>query len=614
MYGFTGKILVVDVGEKTFMVLEKDAAFYRKYTGGALLCAALFAGHTAGKAHLTPFSTENPLVFATGPMAGGKVCGATRVNLMSLAPESTGIYLSQAGGEFGPALKRAGFDALVVSGRSEQPVVVVIENESVSFKEATPWWGTDRISARSAMIDEFGEDFCLAVIGPAGENRAVQANIMFEPEHYAGRGGLGAVMGDKKIKAIAVRGNREAQFRDPQAVKSVNQAGGRALAQKIKKNPGSFMGVLRHLGTFGLLSMNQKSGNLPTRNFTAGSPKHPETLAWLSPQTAADAYVGRINPCRSCFVACKKGFKADPAYSSLAEYESVATLGPNLGLEDDFDAGLAACELCNRLGMDTISTGNMIAWLMQGFESGAITEKETGFAMGFGEGKKAIALITDMAYRKTDLGSLLADGIEAAIGHFGPHTRAFSRFVRGIGMPAHMPGKKPGIGFGYFHGPNPNDHMKAEHDWIASDPESLNALGVSVTSAPDALDSAKVDVYRATQFYYAAMDALSLCLFVFAPGNVYCIEEILQLVNAATGFELDFTSLMEIGERTVQLQRKLYLDFGGEDEPCASFGKDDAGSAVTRAEFEAARRHYYNIMGWDEQGRPLPETLSRLGL
>jgi aldehyde:ferredoxin oxidoreductase len=620
MYGFKGKILIVDLDRKNFKILEKAEPYFRKYMGGALLGAALYEELIDGYESVDPLGSGNPIIFATGPMAGANVCGATRVNILSMAPESTGIYLSQAGGEFGPALKRAGYDALVITGKSDIPVILDINNATVEFVEAGDLWGKDRIEARSQMLAGMGDDYCIASIGPAGENQVRYANIMFEPDHYAGRGGLGAVLGSKLVKAVAVRGDQEIQLKNSETVKAINSKGGSGFAESIKKNPRSFLGVLRHLGTYGLLDMNRKSGNLPTRNFNFGCPEDTTDLKHYNHATAKAEIVGRITPCKSCFVACKKSSKIYPDHSSLAEYESIAILGPNIGLEEDLETCLEACELCNRMGLDTISTGNMIAWLMNCFESGALDDDKMGYSIRFGDGQKVIALIKNIAFRENDLGRFLADGIDQAVNKLGSQTMPYSRFVNGVGMPAHMPRKKPGIGFGYLHGPNPNDHMKQEHDWIASDPGSLKSFNLSALSAPDALDAAKIDVVKATQIYYAAIDSLSLCMFIFGPGNIYSFNEIIGMVSAATGFEISFEELMDIGERTIQLQRKLYLQLGGKDSELLPFMAQaipegpSKRSMINKDDFDHARKHYYEIMGWDEKGWPKEETLDRLGI
>jgi len=358
-------------------------------------------------------------------------------------------------------------------------------------------------------------------IGPAGENMVRHANIIFEQDHYAGRGGLGAVLGSKHVKSVAVRGDKKIEFKNPGIIKEINTRARKDFSKSVKELPDSFMGILRRLGTFGLVEQNLSAGNLPTRNFFCGGPDGPEVPEILSRKYAEKEFVGKVNPCRHCYVACKKHHKSKPEYTSLAEYESVAILGSNIGLENDMEKCLEACELCNRLGLDTISTGNIIAWLMECYEKGVKFEKDFDYSISFGEGDKAIELINDIAFRKTELGNILANGIDNAVEAFGPETKNHHRFVKGVGMPAHMPRIKPGVGFAYFHGPNPNDHMKTEHDWIASDPDTLKAFGLETGSAAEALDNGKVEVSRITQIYFAAMDALSMCLFVFGPGNIY---------------------------------------------------------------------------------------------
>jgi aldehyde:ferredoxin oxidoreductase len=221
-----------------------------------------------------------------------------------------------------------------------------------------------------------------------------------------------------------------------------------------------------------------------------------------------ETVVGKRNPCRGCYLGCKKKSAADAEHSALAEYESMAILGPNLRIRD-LKPIMDANELCNRLGLDTISTGALISYLMDGFESGDLDEAQVGYSIRFGQAHKVVELIRMMAHRKGELGNLLADGMETCKAVLGAHTRRHLRFAAGVGLPAHMPRAKPGVGFGYLHGLNPGDHMKAEHDWIASSPDDLRAFGFDATSAPFALDRAKVAVYRATQIYYAAMDSLS---------------------------------------------------------------------------------------------------------
>lgn len=565
MNGICGKILVIDVSRKESTLIEKDAAYFRKHPGGALLAAALYEEWIQDANGIDAFAPDNPIIFATGPLAGGNVCGATRVNILSRAPESTGIYLSQAGGEFGPALKRAGVDALVISGMADVPVIIDINNDKVEFTDAGSYWGMDRVAVTEQLIDQKGRDYCIASIGPAGENRVRFANIMFEPDHYAGRGGLGAVLGAKHVKAVAVRGNQPVTFKDPDTIKEINKKGAAKFSKILKKAPGSFLGVLRRLGTFGLLDMNLKTGNLPTRNFTLGCPDEDsgEHIKYQHDVVEAE-FAGRVNPCKNCFVACKKQSKAHPGHSALPEYESAAILGPNIGLEKDtdLDTCLEICEMCNRLGLDSISTGNMVAWLMNCFEKKVIKKEALDYEIAFGDGEKTIDLIKNIAFRKDAVGNLLADGIDAAIRKLGPEARPYSRFVNGVGMPAHMPRNKPGIGFAYHHGPNPNDHMKLEHDWIAAHPGSLKMFNLEKTSEPGALDPAKIDAARATQTYYAAMDTLSLCMFIFGPGNLYSFDDIKEMVNAATGFDYTFEDLMTIGARAILLQRRLFLRLG----------------------------------------------------
>jgi aldehyde:ferredoxin oxidoreductase len=255
--------------------------------------------------------------------------------------------------------------------------------------------------------------------------------------------------------------------------------------------------------------------------------------------------------------------------------------------------------------LDTISTGALIAYLMDGFEHGDLDPEALGFEIHFGQGDKVLELIRMMARREGRVGNLLADGIAACRRTLGAHADRHLRFAAGMGLPAHLPRAKPGIGFGYLHGPNPGDHMKAEHDWIAASPGDLKAFDITATSEPYALDPVKVEVYRATQIYFAAMDTLSLCLFIFGPGNILTFEDIVKMVNAATGCDYTFDDLMRIGEAAIQLQRQLFIACGGRDPDLLPYMETPVpegpsrGRRIDREDFAVAREHYYQLWGWD---------------
>ncbi len=605
MFGFMGKTLIIDLSERTWKESSNDKNFYRKYLGGSFLSAKLFKDFLGENKNIRPYDPENPLVFATGLFAGENVCGATRVNVFSLSPETTGTYLSQAGGEFGPELKRAGFDGLVVLGKSDSPVYVKIttigEECSCEFIDAAHIWGKDRVETKEILQAELDKKYSTASIGPAGENLVACANIMFEVDHYAGRGGLGAVMGSKNLKVICISGDKKPEFENRSKIMEINKAG--AKRQKGYE-AGSFMKVLEDQGTFGLIDLNQAAGNLPTNNFKQAFVDSTDFEEEISHANIDQKYVGKKNACKACYVACKKKYEKESPYAdftALTEYESIAILGPNLGLAKDFDSGLKACEICNRLGMDTISAGNLVGWLMDCFDQNVLDENELGFSIKFGEGEKTCSLLESIARRKNKIGNLLADGVFKAVSELGEKTKPYLRAARGVGLPAHMPRKKPGIGFGYLSGPNPGDHMKLEHDWIASDPGSLESLGVKISSEPDALDKNKVEIGRVTQIYYSMVDTLSLCMFIFGPGNIYTFDEIAEMVTAATGIDFTFTDLMKIGEESLRLQRELYYGLGGKDEEFLTYLKEEIpdgpskGSKINESDFKVAREHYNSL-------------------
>ncbi|MBT4526058.1 MAG: hypothetical protein HOC24_05860 [Deltaproteobacteria bacterium] len=616
MFGFMGKVLVVDLTSQKTEVLKRDVSYYQKYLGGSFLAAKLFDEQVGTSRDINPFSAANPIVFAPGVLAGASICGATRVNVLSLSPECPGVFLSQAGGEFGPNIKRAGYDALIVKGQSSSPVYININNDKVLFKDASEYWGKDRVDVYQALRAKLDKKYAIASVGVAGENRICNANLMFEPDHYAGRGGLGAVIGAKNLKAICIIGDHKPEFADDRKVKDLNKAGAKSFKNAFDKNPNGFLGVLRRLGTWGLLQLNQEGGNLPVRNFKEACLDDDTAASEISHKSGEEYYVGKKVPCKACYVACKKTSKSDENHTALAEYESLALLGPNLGITDPKEM-MEACELCNRLGVDTISMGNMVSFVMDCFENGVLDEKMLGFSLKFGDIKGALKLITDIVERKGRLGALMADGMEKTCQELGEATRFYMRFSKGVGIPAHLPRVKPGIGFGYLHGPNPADHMKLEHDWIASAPGMLKDFGLDITSKAFDLDNNKVEIARATQIYASTMDSLSMCMFIFGPGNILSYDEIVNIVNGATGFDFSFSALMKIGENAIQLQKKLYTDFGGTDEKLLPYMEQEIPSGPTKglkidgSAFEETRKHYYKLWNWDDAGRPNQEVLDQ---
>jgi aldehyde:ferredoxin oxidoreductase len=617
MFGFMGKILLVDVSSKDTRILSHDLGFYKNYLGGSFLVAKLFDEQISKHPEIDPFSSANPIIFAPGVLAGGSVCGATRVNILSLSPETPGVFLSQAGGEFGPNIKRAGYDALIVTGKASSPIYIVIDGDKVSFENGSEYWGRDRVEVYDSLFNKLGNKYAIASIGVAGENKVCNANLMLEPDHYAGRGGLGAVLGSKNLKAICIRGDQKPEFADDKKVKEINKIGARAFKTSFSESPDGFLGVLRQYGTYGLLQLNQEGGNLPVNNFSETWLEDEAEAERFNHENGENHYVGKKVPCKGCFIACKKASKTDPPLSALPEYESMALLGPNIGITNPQDM-LEICELCNHLGVDTISIGNMVAYVMACFEKGLISEESVGFKLAFGDTSATIKLIHMISERKGDLGALLASGMEKTCAKLGEETRSLMRFSKGVGLPAHLPRVKPGIGFGYLHGPNPGDHMKLEHDWIASVPSLLTDFGLEITSGAYNLDKNKVEIARATQIYYSAMDTLSTCMFVFGPGNILSYEQIVDIVNAATGFDYTFADLMKIGENAIQLQKKLFIDFGGSDEILLPYLKTpipsgpSKGLKIDEADFEESRKHYYSLWNWDENGRPQQEVLDSL--
>ena len=631
-YGYNGKILHVDLSEGTSTIEKPTTAWYRTYLGGRTVALYYLLKHIPADAD--PLGPENVMVFSPSVITGTPAPGLSRFNVSAKSPLTNMLGEAQAGGYWGPELKWAGFDALVIYGKAPRPVYLYIHDGEVELCDARELWGgmtadvTDTI--RKTHDDQ---KIKVAAIGPAGENLVRFACIVDQARHTAGRCGLGAVMGSKNLKAIACRGTHSTQVADRNAVQSFAKSFAKRVPQNADTNQ------LNQYGTSNYYINANVGGALPTRNWTQAQF---ESAADVHHQAIEKNLETGHDRCFACSVRCKRTVKAEIPYPideryGAPEFETMTAFSANLGCSDVF-AMCKAHELCNSYGMDTCSAGGTISWAMECFEKGLISpEKGDGFTISFGEHEKVLELLEMMATRQ-GFGDLLANGSARAAQVVGRGSEAFSMTVKGQEMAMHEPRSKMGLAYHFALSPTGADHLQAEHDG-AFDPnlvgytheadapsffmDQTHPLGLLEPVPSLSAGKDKVRQFYYLQHHFGFMDVLCLCVFTTAPVRITTFDEITGIVQAVTGWNISFWEIMKAGERGLNMARCFNLKHGFKPEddrlPERMFekasGGPQEGSFIPKDEFQNGIKLYYEMNGWDrETGVPTEGTLLELNL
>jgi len=434
MKGIWGKILHVDLSERKTWIEEPPEQFYRKYLGGGGLGSYYLLKHVT--ADIDPLSKENVLVFASGFLVGLPCSGTVRYSVVSKSPMNNAFGESEAGGYWAAELKFAGLDAIVVYGKASCPVYLWIKNGQCEIRDAAHLWGLHIGDAHEAIKKELNENRArIAQIGPAGEKQVRFACIINELKHTNGRCGMGAVMGSKNLKAIAVRGTQKPEWADPDTLKQI----GKYVASQIPDN--LMQSSVKALGTPTLVRPFNEMGVLPTKNYINGEFEQAENL---SGETMAKTITVKSGTCYGCAVACKKAvkverkeFTVDPKYGG-PEYETIGGFG-SLCLNGDLEVVAKAHELCQRYTMDTISASVTIAFAMECYEKGIITKEETGgIDLRFGNSEAILQILEQMGNRE-GFGDILAEGSVRAAEKIGKGSEKFTIHVKGLEPPPARP-------------------------------------------------------------------------------------------------------------------------------------------------------------------------------
>ena len=621
-YGYWGKILRVDLTKSEIHVEERDELWYRIYMGGA--CMGAYYLLREMEPSVDPLSPENIMVFAPSVVTGTPAPGFSRHAVIAKSPLTGLISDSQAGGFWGPELKAAGFDAIVVKGKAESPVYLWAHDGQAEIRDASPLWGKTTGEAQE-MIREELEDKRVRVllIGPGGEKLVCFANIMNELRDANGRGGLGALMGSKNLKAIAVRGHDRINIRDEETVRGLRKQ----FRDTFMDNPSNR--GLNVFGTAEYVNFANNDGQLPTRNFQTG---YFEEADAISGETMRETILKDTEACWACSVACKRVVQIDEPYSvdpqyGGPEFETLAALGSNCGISD-LAAICKGNELCNKYGLDTISTGTTIAFAMECYENGILTEEDTGgIELRFGNAEAMVRMIEAIATRQ-GLGDVLAEGVKRAAERLGKGASRFAMHTKGLEMPMHEPRAKGMLGISYAVSPIGADHVVVEHDtdFDFQAPQvfidQMKSLGLLERLPTGSVDSRKVRMFCYLQNHFSFMDSLCLCVLCFAPVRTFTMADMVELVSAVTGWETSLWEIMKLGERRINMFRAFNVREGlraSDDwlpdrmfEPIRTGPR--AGHKVSADDFGKALELYYEMMNWNEEGVPREAKLAELDL
>jgi aldehyde:ferredoxin oxidoreductase len=606
LYGYAGRILHVDLttGKTHTEPLNEDYA--KKYIGGIGLGMRLWLDHS--KAGVDPFSPENPLILVTGPTSGTVwPTGGNGHAFVSKSPQSYGVGESKSHGSFGTELKRAGYDAVVFKGKAEKPVYVWIDDDSVQILDASHLWGKSPAETEDIIKEELGDYYIrVAAIGPAGEKLVRIACVINEKTRAAGRTGMGAVMGSKNLKAIAVRGTHDVTVAKPdEFLEFVKEFHERMKGPATKK--------YRTLGTPENVLVHNSLQCMPTRNYNNASFEGAEKV---SGETLNEIFVAKIIGCSSCAMRCEHicVVPEGPYKGAMArvEYEPLWALGPYCGI-DRLDAIIKGSELCNYYGMDSISAGVIVGFAMDCYENGILTDKDMdGIEARFGNHEALIKLIEKIG-RREGIGDILAEGVKIAGEKIGKGAEKLAQHIKGVEVTGYDLRclKTAALGFAVsFRGADHNRHGAYAFD-VKGKVNRLKA------------EKGRGKMVKDIEDMYTIIDSLIICKF--SRGTYYKeAEDLARLYSLVTGFETTPEEMRLKGERINNVARLFNIreGLGRKDDtlpykvmhqPITDEGPAK-GAYVSQEELDLLLDDYYAARGWTKDGVPTIEKLKELGM
>jgi aldehyde:ferredoxin oxidoreductase len=602
MYGYQGKLLKVNLSDRHIEEESYTADYAEMFLGGNGFAAKMICDSVPADAD--PLGPENRVVFTVGPLTDTPVWGSSRGHMASISP-LTGLFCdSNYGGQFAIAQKRAGYDAILVNGSSPEPVYLSVTNKGIEIRSAASLWGRSTEETIEGLQAQAGEGAICGAIGPAGENRVLFANVIFGGKRtgVAGRGGLGAVMGAKNLKAVLVKGSKRTRVADRESLTKVLKE----RYPHLRKNTAPF----KTLGTPFLVHLINSLGLLGTRNNAGEVFAH---AGDISGEFMKEKYWDRNTACYGCPVACgkmvrvRKGEYAGETVK-MPEYETLYAFGSMLD-NRDLDCIIEANHLCSLMGMDTISVGVTLAFVAECVDKGIIKEQDLGGRVAFSNGESLTELIRKTATRQ-GIGQLLALGSVRLARIFGEDSHKYLYAVKGLEIAGHSARGLRNMSLSYAVSTRGGSHHDGQPNYLAVDPDP--GFGPQPQF-----------IFRNNAFT-AVGDSLVLCRFIAARGiGTPLNEDMVRLVNAVTGWNLNLKELERIGERIYNLERLINvrrgvrrkddtLPFRVMSEPIPD--GPVKGRFCLPKDLDAMLDAYYGLRGWTPEGIPTDAKLKELGL
>ena len=621
MYGYAGAILRIDLSNATVRKEPLPDSLVKNFIGGRGFVAKLLYDEIVPG--IQPFDPQNMLIAATGPLTGHFLPASGKTHFGTKSPATGGYADSNMGGHFGPQMKYAGYDVLVITGQAESPSYLFINDDAVEIRPAAEYWGQGSITAEKNFKDRLGDDYQILTIGPAGENRVRYACISHDFGRQAGRTGVGAVMGSKNLKAIAVKGTQGLPVADLKKA----YARGKEAYRNVMAKPG-FEGWTPE-GTAGITNWTNEVGVFPTRNFQTSYAEHYKDI---NGKAIIDRLKITDKGCFGCPTPCGKyghtKTSLGSAYVEGPEYETIALFGGNCVLKTIEEVAYANY-VCDELGIDTISAGAVISWTIECFEKGMLSEGDIGRPVKFADLETVDYLLRKIVNRE-GIGDLLAEGVKKAAGKVGQGSEDFAIHVKGLEWTGYECRNAPSMMLAYMTADIGAHHARAwvlGHD-MAGAWTNVNELvqsGGTVERQPPAqvtADSARYVID--SQHTRPLFDALGVCRLQLMELG-FEVENYAELIYLITGKKRSWKEMLGVSERIWNLTRSISAreikGFGRSwDFPPERFSTEpipsgpNEGYFIPKQKLEQLLDWYYAARGWDANGIPTRETLVRLGL
>jgi aldehyde:ferredoxin oxidoreductase len=601
--GYVGKLLSVDLTKREFQEEVLNEEWCRDFMGGYGIGARIL--YERMKPKVDPLGPDNLLGFMTGPLTGTPAMCSGRYVVIAKSPLTGTWGDANSGGDFGPNLKFAGFDGVFFAGASTTPVYLYIENGKPELRDATQLWGKDCLETEDILTGIHGKGTNVACIGPAGENMSLLAAIINDKGRAAGRSGLGAVMGSKKLKALVVKGNMKVPMADEAKAKELR----RKWIPQLNSEGVNF----RDYGTCGLTEASAMCGDSPVKNWAGSGPDDFPTAKKIS-DDAVIAEQERKYGCWQCPISCGGHMKARPGRASVChkpEYETLCMTG-TLCLNDDLESIIRFNDICNIYGLDTISAGSAIAFAIECYEKGILTKQETGMELHWRDAGTVVALAEKIAKRE-GIGELLADGVMRAAAKLGKGAEQFAVHAQGQELPAHDPRFAPGLGVTYRMDGTPGRHTQGGRGWIMG----ANFMTDDREDKYDYTNTGELQKKAMNMMH--VVNAAGICLFSYVS---YPVQHIPEFLTAITGWEYNLDTCLKIGER-IATMRHLFNLREGLNPVNYPFNQRSLGKpplekgplANVTLDDETMVKDYLKAMDWDiTTAKPSSKKLQELGL